>query len=85
MTQRHAAKSLIRATTPLLEGMVLFFGSPTPSFRDSPVDVLNNDIAAQRDAFVVASDVRVARIDAVVVQARECRICERRWRSSERR
>jgi hypothetical protein len=58
--------------------MASCFGLTTPSFRESAEDVRNDDIAALRDEFVVASDERVARIDAVVVQARECRICGRR-------
>jgi hypothetical protein len=58
--------------------MPSFLGSTTPSFREKSEDVRNDDIAVPRDEFVVASDERVARIDAVVVQARECRFSGRR-------
>jgi hypothetical protein len=75
VTLSHAAKSLLRTSTPLRVEMASFFGLTMPSLRESPEDVRNDDIAVPRDEFVVASDEGVARNDAVVVQARECRIC----------
>jgi hypothetical protein len=51
--------------------MASCFGSTTLSFRKSPEGVLNIDIAAQRNAFVLASDEGAVPNDAGAVPGDE--------------